>query len=58
MILEGGLLFTLNSLLVLLFVLLLLDDLQEGITLGFSLLSEHDLLLHELLFASLFKFGS
>ena len=54
---EGCLLLVLDSLLVLLFLLLFLDHLEEGIAFGLGLLSVHDLLLQELFLAGLLKFS-
>ena len=53
---EGVLLLALDSLLILFLHLLFLDHLKEGITLGFGLLSIHDLFLQELFLAGLLKF--
>ena len=55
---ESRLFLSLDSSLVLFFVLLLLDDLQERIALGLCLLSQLDLVLQELLLTSLVKLNS
>ena len=58
MVTESRLFLSLDSSLVLFFVLLLLDDLQERIALGLCLLSQLDLVLQELLLTSLVKLNS
>ena len=55
---ESSLFLSLDSSLVLFFVLLLLDDLQERIALSLRLLSQLDLVLQELLLTSLVKLNS
>ena len=58
MVTESGLFLSLDSPFVLFLHLLLLDDLQERITLSLCLLSEFDLILQELLLTSLVKLNS
>ena len=58
MVTESRLFLRLDSSLVLFLHLLLLDDLQECITLGLCLLSQLDLVLQELLFTSLIELNS
>ena len=58
MVAEGTLFLSFNSLLVLFLILLLLYDLQESISFSLCLLSKLDLVLQELLLASLVKLHS
>lgn len=58
MVTEGILFLRFNSLLVLFLILLFLYDLQESIALSLRLLSKLDLVLQELLLASLVKLHS
>ena len=58
MVAEGTLFLSLNSLLILFLILLLLYDLQESVALSLRLLSKLDLVLQELLLASLVKLHS